>query len=118
MRSNACNPRRQSFARGGLLRTTMRRQGRHAYPVRDSEDYGRPTMKWHRKRDYLSAALLMNGLSLVSTVAQAQQQQQGQDGMMLLEEVVITARAREEALQDVPISVSTVSGSLIDESGI
>jgi outer membrane receptor protein involved in Fe transport len=58
----------------------------------------------------------MNGLSLVSTVAHGQQQDQ--DGLMLLEEVVITARAREEALQDVPISVATVSGSLLSESGI
>jgi len=74
-------------------------------------------MKWHRKTDYLGAALLMNGLSLVSTVAHGQQQSD-QDGLMLLEEVVITARAREEALQDVPISVATVSGSRLDESGI
>jgi outer membrane receptor protein involved in Fe transport len=73
-------------------------------------------MKWHRKSDYMSAALLMNGLSLAcTTVAHGQQQQ---DGTMLLEEVVITARAREEALQDVPISVATVSGTLLEGSGI
>ena len=76
-------------------------------------------MKWHRKNDYLKAALLMNGLSLVTTVAYGQQRpQQNELDMMLLEEVVITARAREEALQDVPISVATISGNALEESGV
>jgi iron complex outermembrane recepter protein len=72
-------------------------------------------MKWHRKSDCMGTALLVNGLSLISSVAYGQQVQ---SGTMLLEEVVITARAREEALQDVPISVATVSGSRIEEGGI
>jgi len=71
-------------------------------------------MKWYHKNDYLRAALLVNGLSLVTTVTYGQEDVD----MMLLEEVVITARAREEALQDVPISVATISGNAIEAGGI
>ena len=35
-----------------------------------------------------------------------------------LEEIVVTARKREENLQDVPVSISVISDSLIDEAGI
>jgi iron complex outermembrane recepter protein len=35
-----------------------------------------------------------------------------------LEEIVVTARKREESLQDTPISVSAVSGQLLNEMGI
>jgi outer membrane receptor protein involved in Fe transport len=54
------------------------------------------------------AALLLNGLSLVTAFGQE----------VVVEEVIVTARAREETLQDVPISVSLVSGKTIDETGI
>jgi len=64
-----------------------------------------------RKIGWLSAAVLLNGLS-AATVVPAY----GQDA--LVEEVIVTARAREETLQDVPISVSLVSGKTIDETGI
>ena len=35
-----------------------------------------------------------------------------------LEEIVVTARKREENLQEVPVSISVISDSLIDEAGI
>jgi len=41
----------------------------------------------------------------------------GQSGVQL-EEVLVTAQKRTESLQDVPISVSAVSGSKMDEAGI
>jgi outer membrane receptor protein involved in Fe transport len=65
----------------------------------------------HRKIGWLSATLLLSGLSAATMVTAY-----GQD--VLVEEVIVTARAREETLQDVPISVSLVSGKTIDETGI
>jgi len=35
-----------------------------------------------------------------------------------LEEIVVTARKREENLQEIPVSISVISNSLIDEAGI
>ena len=64
-----------------------------------------------KKIDRLSALLLLNGLSLATTVAAY-----GQEA--IVEEVIVTARARAETLQDVPISVSLVSGETIEETGI
>src|ERR1044071_6513376 len=58
--------------------------------------------------------VLLGGLSLVTASTYGQENMD----MIMLEEVLITARAREEALQNVPISVSTVSGNLIEETGI
>ena len=39
-------------------------------------------------------------------------------GVTALEEIVVTARKREENLQEVPVSISVISNSLIDEAGI
>ncbi|MFK8028936.1 MAG: TonB-dependent receptor [Gammaproteobacteria bacterium] len=39
-------------------------------------------------------------------------------GQAALEEVVVTARRREEGLQDVPISINAVSGDKLEEAGI
>ena len=39
-------------------------------------------------------------------------------GAQVIEEIIVTARKREESLQDVPISVQTFSGELITEQGI
>ncbi len=65
-------------------------------------------MNTHRKIG-LGSLLLLNGLATMVTAY-------GQN--VIVEEVVVTARAREETLQDVPISVSLVSGKTIDETGI
>ncbi len=39
-------------------------------------------------------------------------------GVTALEEIVVTARKREENLQEIPVSISVISSSLIDEAGI
>ncbi len=56
----------------------------------------------------LAAAVAAGGMH----IAQAQPQNQG--GMRALEEVVVTARKREESLQDVPVAVSAVGRDTID----
>jgi iron complex outermembrane receptor protein len=62
-----------------------------------------------RKIGLFGTTLLLQGLSVGMAAY-------GED--IAIEEVIVTARAREETLQDVPISVSLVSGKLIDETGI
>lgn len=42
----------------------------------------------------------------------------GQEEEGLLEEIVVTARKREESLQDVPVSISVIDSGLIAEAGI
>jgi outer membrane receptor protein involved in Fe transport len=58
-------------------------------------------------------AMAVSSASIASFAVPAQAQQK-----LMLEEVVITAQKREESLQDVPISVATVSGQTITESQI
>ena len=41
-----------------------------------------------------------------------------QDTMATLEEIVVTARKREENLQEVPVSISVISADLIQEAGL
>jgi len=41
-----------------------------------------------------------------------------QDGFSLLEEVIVTARKREESLQDVPVSISVLNSDMLVEAGI
>ena len=41
-----------------------------------------------------------------------------QEAGMLLEEIVVTARRREESLTDVPVAISVVSGDYIEEQGL
>ncbi len=54
------------------------------------------------------------GLSLaVGTPVSAQQ-----DDGFLLEEIIVTARKREESLQEVPVSISVLTNNLIEETGI
>ncbi len=61
-------------------------------------------------RNYLLFAALAGSLVIVGAPASAQQG-------ALLEEIVVTARKREENLQDVPVSISVISGDLIREAG-
>ncbi len=43
---------------------------------------------------------------------------QADDGLLLLEEVIVTAQKREQSLQDVPVSVSVVTGDAISQTGM
>jgi iron complex outermembrane recepter protein len=58
-------------------------------------------------------------IGLVVAPAQQAQAQEGGDVLgNVLEEVVVTARKREESLKDVPVSISVISADFINESGI
>ena len=61
-------------------------------------------------RPQLPMTAIAVALALLATAGQAQQR--------MLEEVVVTAQKRVESLQDVPISVSAMSGDKIDQQGI
>jgi outer membrane receptor protein involved in Fe transport len=56
--------------------------------------------------------LLALAIGLPATVAIAQ------DQGAFIEEIIVTAQKREQSLQDVPISVSVVTGDKIVEAGI
>ncbi|MDT8399644.1 MAG: TonB-dependent receptor [Pseudomonadales bacterium] len=58
-------------------------------------------------------AIAIGAIIFQPQVASAQQRQ-----ATPLQEITVTARKREESLQDVPISVQAVSGEFIDEQGI
>ena len=58
-------------------------------------------------------------LGLATNPAGPARAQEGDDVLgNILEEVVVTARKREESLKDVPVSISVVSGDFIEEAGI
>ena len=58
------------------------------------------------------------GLTLGSNIAFAQQNSEGSRLSTLLEEVVVTARKREESLQDTPISITAMTGDSLEVRGI
>jgi outer membrane receptor protein involved in Fe transport len=60
-------------------------------------------------RPILQGATALVLASLIATPAAAQGQMEG-----ILEEIIVTAQKREEALQDVPISVATTSGEKLN----
>jgi iron complex outermembrane receptor protein len=70
-------------------------------------------------RSYLATtvafAALLSGLP---SAAQAQSDQPAAEGPSGLEEIVVTARRKDERLQTVPLSVSAVSGKELDERQI
>ena len=68
-----------------------------------------------RREIALLAATALSGAALASGPIQAQQD--GQDAV-ILEEMIVTARMREESLQDVPISVTAFSASQIEDARI
>ncbi|MDE0952935.1 MAG: hypothetical protein OSA45_16900, partial [Halioglobus sp.] len=57
----------------------------------------------------LSAALAVTSVGFIPTVALAQ---------AVLEEVVVTARKREESLQETPVAVSAFTGQSLEELGL
>ena len=62
------------------------------------------------------AAAVASAMQL-PTIAQAQESV-GDDSSRKLEVVVVTAQRREESLQDVPISISAVTGETLEKNGI
>ena len=66
-----------------------------------------------------TAVGLVLAVSLAVTPAGPAHAQEGDDVLgSVLEEVVVTARKREESLKDVPVSISVISSDFINESGI
>ncbi|HEY5624360.1 MAG TPA: TonB-dependent receptor plug domain-containing protein, partial [Gammaproteobacteria bacterium] len=66
------------------------------------------------------SALAVFGLMATLALGTAPAHSQDRTGALgsVLEEVVVTARKREELLKDVPVSISVVSGDFINEAGI
>lgn len=70
------------------------------------------------KRTYLPKACAIACISLLGTQVSAQQRDSSGGGFQsLLEEVVVTARKREESLQDAPLAVSAFSGESLIARG-
>lgn len=65
--------------------------------------------------DFLQRSLAI-GLGLVMGLSAFGVQAQEQE--LVFEEIIVTAQKREQSLQDVPISVSVVSGEKLTEAGI
>ncbi len=70
-----------------------------------------------RKRSRLASAV---GAALLSApfVMPVYGQGSGDDVSVLMEEIVVTARKREESIQDTPIAVSAFSGASLEARGI
>lgn len=80
---------------------------------------------WPSRHDLCVVAALVGGSGIVhgvsaqDTPARSEQATgQGRSGAAVLEELVVTARRREENLQDVPISVTALSQEALRENGI
>jgi outer membrane receptor protein involved in Fe transport len=69
---------------------------------------------WQKSR--LTGRLLFAGLPIIVTGAYLPQTAHAQAGV--LEEVIVTARKREEAIQDVPVSVTAFTGNQLRDAGI
>ena len=61
----------------------------------------------------LTIASLVVGLGLVPP-----EPVHGQQAVSLLEEIVVTARRREESLKDVPVAITALSGDYLAEAGV
>jgi iron complex outermembrane recepter protein len=66
-------------------------------------------VKVRSRVDSVSAILISSGISLTSVTLPAHGQE-----VLLIPELLVTSRAREEALQDVPISVSLYTGDTLE----
>jgi len=64
------------------------------------------------------AALLATTAMPVALATPVLAQQDGESSTIFMEEVIVTARKRDERLLDVPMSVNSYSGELLDEAGI
>jgi outer membrane receptor protein involved in Fe transport len=64
-----------------------------------------------------SVALVTAGLGLAAPAARSQNQSESPDSLALAE-VVVTARKREESLQDVPLSITAFTAETLEQRGI
>ena len=67
-----------------------------------------------KSRNLRQASALLAAAGFVSVTAQAQ----NDDSRVVLEEIVVTAAYREQGLQDVPVSISAVTGDTIVEAAL
>jgi outer membrane receptor protein involved in Fe transport len=69
---------------------------------------------------YNRSVLIATAAALIVAPARGQNQQQAQQQAQIggIEEIVVTARKQEERLQEVPLTVTAFSGSMIDEMDI
>lgn len=78
-------------------------------------------MKIGKIATYLSASVAAIAI-IAPASASAQQQEAGaplaQNARSVIDEIVVTARREEESLQEVPIAVTALSGSFLDEQNI
>ena len=70
-------------------------------------------MQYLKKKNQRSAVAIAVAIALNASAANAQEQNNRR-----IEEVVVTATKVEESLQDVPVSVSAMTGETLDELGI
>ena len=62
------------------------------------------------------ATAIGSGNSMVSMADETTPDKKGNG--LAIEEIIVTAQKREQGLQDVPVSVSVMSGDKLDETGI
>jgi iron complex outermembrane receptor protein len=72
----------------------------------------------HRLNVAIAATLRAAGLGLLTTLAVPASQAADTDGMVTLEEIVVTARKREESLQNTPVAVSAFTADALDRQQI
>ena len=68
------------------------------------------------KKKALSAAVSFAVLGTASSLAQAQADQDS--GVLMVEEIVVTATRREQSIQDIPYNISAIDGELLDRAQI
>ncbi len=66
----------------------------------------------------LFAGLVAIITTLTATPHVAGQENAGKSGSLTLEEIIVTAQKREQSLQDVPITISTLDGDTIQQQGV
>ncbi|MET0181455.1 MAG: TonB-dependent receptor, partial [Caulobacterales bacterium] len=67
------------------------------------------------KLNLLTGAVALAALSTGAGVALAQDAPQASSGM---DDIVVTARKREESLQSIPVAISAFSGESLEERGV
>lgn len=76
---------------------------------------------WRRGSNFTlrcAIAMVATGMGGYGASTQAQSTQPGERELVVLDEVVVTARRREELLQDIPVAVTALSGNFLREQNI